>query len=268
MREISGVQIAEEIIERIKNKSFGNTLIAVMAGNDIHSQSFLRQKARASEKAGISFKIAHFSEKISGEDLKGEVGVFVRNSQIGGIIIQLPLPPRINAKEILNVVPKEKDADVLSEKAFQNFFSGGKPIPPPIGVIQEILFRENFSLPGKKIVVVGKGMLVGKPISAWIEKSGAEMKILEKGDDLSPAYEADLLILGAGSPHLLKANLLKKGAAVIDFGCGFAGNRIVGDLEASSGPENLSFYTPTPGGTGPILVAKLLENFTELCRKN
>ena len=265
--KIDGKIIAGEIIERLKSEQGGGKFLAgILVGEDEASKSFLLQKKKTANLLGLDFRIYKFSETISSDALRKEVLKIGNLRTCGGVIIQLPLPGQINAQYILNVVPPTKDVDVLGERTLGALYTGrAKVVPPAVGVVQEILKRIPIDLEGSIVAIVGPGQLIGKPISTWLLGKAKELIILDKGSDFGLLKKADLVVSGSGVAGLIKKELLKEGAGVIDFGYGKdAEGKISGDLDALEAGEHLNFYTPTPGGTGPILVAKILENFYKL----
>ena len=285
--KIDGRKIAEEIIERLKNKVVLNDqapleikfltgqaqgkilpnkiLAVVYVGENPASEAFIKQKKKVAEELGVDFRIYRFSGEMSNDKLRAEVVRIARQGAVGGVIVQLPLPEKFNRQKILNAAPAEKDVDVLSEKAWGVFSLGrGAVLPPAVGVVEEILLIFNFQLSTSCVAVVGAGTPVGKPVAAWLSGKVKKLAIFDEGSDLGELSEYDLVVTGVGKGEIIKPEFLKEGASVIDFG--YEGGR--GDLDASdeSKLEKLAFWTPTPGGTGPILVAKLFENFYKLNR--
>ena len=262
---MNGKKIAEGILENLKKSEKLKGFLAVFfVGEDKASESFVKQKENIAKELGVDFRLYKFPENITQDDLRKEVVKIAEHKTCGGAIVQLPLPPHINRQYILNVIPREKDVDVLGERALGAFYAGRNPVlPPAVGVVEEILKSENFELRLKKVAVVGLGFLVGKPISVWLKGKCAEIYLLDIGSNLSILKNADLVILGTGQAGLVKPEMLKDGAIVIDFGYSAVNIKVSGDLDSASVPDSI-LYTPTPGGTGPILVAKLFENFFEL----
>ncbi len=420
---IDGRKIASEILERMeKAGSPKKFLAAFLIGDDPASESFIKQKEKTAKELGIDFRIYRHAMSIDQDDLRSEILKIVGHKTCGGAIVQLPLPPHVNRQYVLNAIPREKDVDVLGERALGAFYAGRNPVlPPAVGVVEEILerfqqsehhsntanatrtdekivekelsyrlggmffkihdelgrfatekqyadffekslkqsglaykreqpisvserlsnfvdfliedkilidfkakpfvtkedyfqmkrylesvnlplglvvnFRSRYLKPKRvlnskiqelekdvridsehsnefaslyrlKVAVVGLGFLVGKPISEWLKGRCVELYLLDIGSDLSALKNADLVILGTGQAGLIKPEMLKDDALVIDFGYGMLNGKISGDFDASSFKiQNSKFkisYTPTPGGTGPILVAKLFENFYSL----
>lgn len=284
MTPIDGEKIAAEILEKLKvlprpKKFFG----AAFIGDDPTSEGFLKQKARVAKELGIEFRLYKLPEDISTNGLREEIGRLARVKTCGGFIVQLPIPEHINKHYALNAIPKEKDADVLSEASLGSFYTGRSTIvPPSVGVVEEILKRTRLNLRECSVVLMGAGFLTGKPVGFWLENRAAELTVIdEHAKNLrAKLKDADIVISGAGVPRLFSANEIKAGALVIDFGWNkLADGTVVGDFD----PLNTSRqspatnhqllvtrhqtpdrYTPTPGGTGPILVAKLFENFYTL----
>ena len=280
MNKIDGTKIAGEIVEKLKEKEKPEKILAaVYVGSNPASEAFLKVKEKAAKELGVDFRVYSFSESISGEKLREEVGRISKMGVAGGVIVQLPLPDKFNKQKILNAVDLEKDVDVLAEKSLGAFYAERSAVlPPAVGVIKEILEKENVfkDLGEKKVAIVGAGFLVGKPAAVWFLGKVAEVAVFDKGSNLEDLKKYDLVVSGVGKAGLIKTEFLKEGAGVIDFGyddkgspstgSGYNSKRVIGDLDASDEKklEKLTFWTPTPGGTGPILVAKLMENFYEL----
>lgn len=263
---IDGKAIAEEVKARIRalpkiEKFFG----AVLVGNDPASLNFLKQKERVARELGIEFRLYELPSNITTDTLREEIGRLARPKNCGGFIVQLPLPGGVNRHYALNAVPKEKDVDFLSEAALGSFYTGrSRTIPPSTGTVEEILKLEKRDLRDLTVVMVGAGFLIGKPVGFWLQNRVSELVVLDsKVKDLHARLrEADIVISGAGHPALFGAQHLKNGAVVIDFGFSRgADGRLSGDFDPASADEHNIHYTKTPGGTGPVLVAKLFENF-------
>jgi len=293
---INGKKIAEEIIAELKQKPVPKRFFAVfLVGNDSTSASFVRQKEKTAKALGIDFRIYSYPKEITNDKLRKEISRVALSKRCGGALVQLPLSSHLNRHYILNVIPREKDVDVLGERALGAFYAGRNPVlPPAVGTTQKILSTFNFQLSTSRVAVVGLGLLVGKPISVWLMGRVKELYLLDSSSDLSILKEADLVISGVGKAGLIKPSMLKKnaspvrgrpsvfsgrvavaegrpssnGAGIIDFGYDEHGESIAGDFDASEltnlSTYKLAFYTPTPGGTGPILVAQLMENFYTL----
>jgi len=274
MLKISGSEIAKKIIDELKLKPKPEKILAVILVDSTSSpqvgsnSSFLKQKEKIAKELGVDFRIYNFPEEIKNDDLRKEVSKIILLKKVGGIIVQLPLPPHLNPHYILNVIPREKDIDVLGERALGAFYNGRNPVlPPAVAVVEEILKTYTLNLKPLRVAMVGLGFLVGKPISSWLIGKCPEIYLLDEGSDFEILKQADLVISGVGKAGLIKPEMLKKDATVIDFGCNVVSGKICGDFETNqliNRSTNQLIYTPTPGGTGPILVAKIFENFYKL----
>ncbi|MEK7187324.1 MAG: bifunctional 5,10-methylenetetrahydrofolate dehydrogenase/5,10-methenyltetrahydrofolate cyclohydrolase [Patescibacteria group bacterium] len=284
MAIINGTEIAKEILERLKNQPKPTKfLAAVLVGDDPASASFIRQKEKVAKELGVDFRLYQFPATITKDELRDKVLEIVSDKACGGVIVQLPLPNDLDKHYILNVVPQEKDVDVLGEQALGAFYLDRNPIhPPAVAVVEEIVGCLKIDLAKTKVAVIGVGLLVGKPISLFLEGKAEKLEVFHRssGNFQSQLKDFDLVISGAGSARLFSAKDLNSKALVIDFGYDEHDGKMVGDFDPSTdstgspqassgqapkgGDEKAIAYTPTPGGTGPILVAKLYENFYTL----
>lgn len=255
---VDGKKIADLVLKRLaqmpKPEKF---CAAILAGEDSASMSFLKQKENAAKRIGVDFRVFRFPEKIESGVLRNEAEKISADENCGGVIVQLPLPSHINRHSILNIIPPEKDVDVLGERALGAFYAGQTDmLPPPAGVVKLICEAQNYDLGSHGVAIVGLGLLVGRPIANWVMRRAKETLLLRSASDLSLLTHADLVITGIGNAGFIQPEMLKTGAAVIDFG--YDNNRGDFDYEQlAPGDSRIAFYTPTPGGTGPILVAEL-----------
>jgi len=190
-------------------------------------------------------------------------------SKVGGVIVQLPLLGQINSQYVLNAILREKDIDVLGERALGAFYAGRNPVlPPSVATVDAVIQNLEVKIKNCRVAVVGAGFLIGKPIATWLAGKVKELYILDIGSDLSILKQVDLVISGVGKVGLIKSEMLKENAIVIDFGYSIdESGKIKGDFDINDPRSKIQdpcVYTPTPGGTGPILVAKIFENFYTL----
>jgi methylenetetrahydrofolate dehydrogenase (NADP+)/methenyltetrahydrofolate cyclohydrolase len=273
MQIIDGKKISKEIIESLKekanlinNKKF---LGAVLVGDDSSSLKFLKQKENVSKELGIDFRIYNFPQNITTDNLRQKINQIVHHKTCGGLIVQLPLPDHINTYYVLNAIPKQKDPDVLSEHSLGAFYTQrNKILPPSVNTVKEIFKRQNIEIEDLNklnIAVIGFGFLIGKPISFWLLPQVNILRVFNKKSfDVKYLKDFDVIISGAGKANLFSAKDVKDNTLVIDFGYDFIDGKIKGDFNSLDvGNTNIS-YTPTPFGTGPILVAKLFQNFVIL----
>lgn len=259
---IDSRQLVKELLADLK-KEFQKfekvVLAAVIIGEDAAGLSFLLQKQKVAQILGIKLKIYQFSADISNEELIEKIEKISQNKEIKGIIIQLPLPAKFNLVRILNGLPAEKDVDALGSCPFV--------LAPAAGVVKLLFEKHNIDCQNKRIVINGFGRLVGKPVYHWLKKEfpASNIFVLEKD---TPNKEqvirrTDILISGVGKANLIPADWIEQGTMVIDFGCHFQKGRICGDV-APEAADKARLFTPTPGGTGPILVTMIFRNLLTL----
>ncbi len=268
MNVINGKAIAAEILGELKLLPKPEKFFAgIVIGDDPSSESFQKLKQRTTMDLGVDYRIYHLSPELGNDGLRKEIGRIGAQKTCGGVIIQFPIPEHLNKHYLVNAIPAEKDPDVLSERSLGAFYANRNPaLHPAAATVEAILAHLDFDIKTKKVAVVGPGFLIGKPVATWLIGRSSDLYVLDRGADFSILKTCDLVISGAGKIGLLTPEMLKDDAGVIDFS--YSKNEqgeLVGDFDPSSPDvEKLSFYTPTPGGTGPILVAKLLENFYRL----
>lgn len=185
-----------------------------------------------------------------------------------GIVLQLPLYPKLELAPILKLFPLSHDVDVLGETGFQQFKERTLPFKPPVvAAFEEVLARTHVMLSGKKVLVVGEGHLVGEPAAIWAEHLGARVTTVNAAtpDIGVHSADADVIISGAGSPGLIQPNMIKDGVVLLDAGTSEVEGVLAGDIDPACAEKAL-IYTPTPGGIGPITIAKLFENLMTLVR--
>ncbi|MBS3902794.1 MAG: bifunctional 5,10-methylenetetrahydrofolate dehydrogenase/5,10-methenyltetrahydrofolate cyclohydrolase [Anaplasmataceae bacterium] len=268
MTELLGEHLARAILARLKEEKIPDHYLAiVVVAPDPTTESFIRQKKKVAEELGVDFRLYKFPEESTQDELRKEVGKIAAHKNCGGVIIQLPLPPHINRHYVLNVIPREKDVDVLGERALGAFYANRNPIlPPALGTVIALTETVRVKFEEIKMAVIGSGLLIGRPIALWASSHVKEMAVFGKSTtDLNQKLKHyDLIVSGAGSPRLFSAKDCSSGAMVIDFGYGKKGEELEGDFDSRGHEVIPGVYTPTPGGTGPILVAKLFENFYRL----
>jgi len=253
---VDGRMIATEVRARAKARAQmlarQPKVVALVASDTPATRSYLAMKAKRAEDAGCMFETRALGASFADAD---------------AAIVQLPVPAGVNQKEVCDAIPVSKDADVLSNPAREKFEKGDADalLPPVVGAIRKILEFENVEIAGKKAVVIGDGWLVGKPVATWLAQQGAKVKVitLESGDLTAALRAADIIVSGAGSPHLIKPEMLTQGVVLIDAGTSESGGAIVGDADPSCAPK-CSVFTPVPGGVGPLAVACLFENAVTL----
>ncbi len=258
--KIDGRAIAGDIIAHLKERKIPKKILAVIfVGDDPHSLGFIKQKGGVARELGIDFRIYKLGRDLKNDGLRKEIGRIARQKPVGGVLVQLPLPGGLNRRYILNAIPAKKNVDLLGERRDMSLLS------PSVETVREILGRTSTNFEESEVVVLGVGELVGRPIAEWFKGKCKRLSVIDEKDSRASLTTADLVISGVGRAGVLDTEMLQSDAGVIDFGYDIKDEGGVGDLVGNT--EKLKFYTPTPGGTGPILVAKLFENFYTLCEK-
>ena len=258
-------------LRRTQGESF--RLAAVLVGPSTDSgqaaSKFLELKKKVAEKVGIDFRLYEFPVDITTQKLRKEVVGIAKAEVNQAVIIELPLPEHINTQYVLNAIPPDKDPDVLSEKSQGAFFSGRSSVlPPAVEAVKMILKKNDLELKGKNCAIFGYGLLVGRPVSHWLAQRGAAVSII---NEYTPnpeffALNADVVISGVGKPNLIKSDMIKSGAVVIDFGYGNLNGQIAGDVDFGGASGKASLITPVPGGVGPIVIAAVFKNMMTLLK--
>ena len=271
MKILDGKKIAGNILRNLKReiekKRLKLRLAVVCVGEDPASKIFVREKQKACEFVGISFKLYKFPAKISPVRLKKEIKKIIQNSTISGVVIQLPLPKNLNSQEILNLVPSEKDVDVLSEKSIAKFYTGTLPIfPPMVGGISRFLKEYKIPTKSRNIVLIGAGKLVVLPSAFWLLREKATVSIVNEFTKNISSFtqKADIIISGVGKPNLITGKMVRRGQVIIDAGISLKKEKLTGDIDFKTVSKKASYITPVPGGIGPVTVACLLENLVKL----
>ncbi len=273
---LNGKKIADKILDNlkkeIKKKRLKLKMAIILIGDDAPSKIFAKRKEEACKKIGVDFELFCFKKDITLLNLKKEIEKISLNKNISGVVIQLPLPTKLKpfTQEILNIIPKEKDVDILSENSLGSFYSGFLNLMPPVAqAIYYLLKKYNISVKGKNVVIVGAGRLVGLPLAIFLLKEKATVSVLNEftSDSKSFLKKADIVISGVGKPNIIKGKDIKRGVVVIDVGSCLKDKKIVGDIAFKSVSKKAKYITPVPGGVGPLTVASLLENLIKLNTK-
>ncbi len=276
---VDGRAISADILKKVKKDleqltDRGEVIVrAIVMSPTPATESYLKVKAARAADAGMRLEVVRIPDDAVTEDVLDAV----RNAcsdEADAVIVQLPLPETINSSLILDEIAIEKDADVLSKVAYEHFAYRDHTseqvqnhpalLPPVVGAIKEVLERSNVDVKGKRAVIVGSGRLVGQPAQVWLEAEGADVAVVTRqSTGLTELAHADIIISGAGSPHLITPDLIKEGVVLIDAGTSESNGAIAGDADPTCA-DKASVFTPVPGGIGPIAVACLFQNVASL----
>ncbi|ADI63714.1 Methenyltetrahydrofolate cyclohydrolase ['Nostoc azollae' 0708] len=243
-------------------------LAVLMVGDNPASAAYISNKERACAKVGIASFGKHFPTQTSQTELEDVIAELNQDEQVNGILVQLPLPKHLDAISLLHRIAPDKDADGLHPVNLGRLVRGeaGLRSCTPAGVIR-LLEEYKIPLLGKQAVVVGRSILVGKPMALMLLEVDATVTIAHsRTQDLKTITQnADILIAAAGIPGLITAQMVKLGAVVVDVGINritdsSGKSRLVGDIDFSTTAMVAEYITPVPGGIGPMTVAMLLQN--------
>jgi len=257
-------QIKKEI-EQIVSKGFRKpSLAVVLVGNDPASQVYVNNKRKACKQVGINSLFYHLPENIKEEQLIELVEELNENPEVDGILVQLPLPKHINPQKIIETIKPDKDVDGFHPenmgKLIANIDDGFVPCTP-LG-IKMLLDYYGIDVQGLDVTIVGAGYIVGKPLSILLLNNNATITVchIYTKDLKEHTLKGDILISATGVPHLIKDDMVKEGAIVIDVGISKVNGKIVGDVDFEKVKEKASYITPVPGGVGPMTITALLKN--------
>ncbi len=265
-----GKPVADSIIAALKNDiaKLNPKLVVVQVGEDQASASYIRQKMKSCQEAGVRAEHMHLGEKTSFDDLQKTIQTLNDDNDVTGFIVQLPLPGKLNARvpELMRAIDPKKDIDGFTAYNIGKMFLSTEfeHLPPatPAGVIA-LLDHYKINVEGKHAVVVGHSNIVGKPLAVMLLNRLATVTVCHvKTKDLkSFTRQADILLTAVGKAKLITEDMVKPGAVVIDIGITRnAEGKLCGDVDFDAVKEVASAITPVPGGVGPMTVASLLRN--------
>jgi methylenetetrahydrofolate dehydrogenase (NADP+)/methenyltetrahydrofolate cyclohydrolase len=241
----------------------------VLVGDDPASRVYVNMKKKACAKLGLYSEEVQLESDVDQVTVLSHLARYNADPKIDGILVQLPLPPHLDSKLILESVRVDKDVDCFHPVNVGRLFLGQGTLFPctPLGVIR-LLSEIGYDPKGRRAVVVGRSNIVGKPVAMMLMQRHATVTICHtRTRDLAgEVSRADLVIAAAGVPAGIKGEWIAPGAVVIDVGVNRVGEKLVGDVEFEIARERASFLTPVPGGVGPMTIAMLMHNTVQLAR--
>ena len=272
-----GIKIRENVktkSEALREKGITPCLAVVLVGDDPASLSYVNSKEKALAQALMESRDIRLPAETSEAELLSIIAELNRDEKVHGILVQMPLPKHINEETVIDAIAREKDVDCFNTYSVGNMILEKKGFIPctPHGVL--MLLREyNIPVKGSHVVIVGRSNIVGKPLANLLirKEYNATVTLCHTGtkDMAYHTLQADILIAAAGVPALIKPEMVKQGAVVIDVGINRVddsaekkGYRVCGDVDPAAA-DKASFFTPVPGGVGPMTIAMLLQNVVE-----
>ncbi len=257
-------KLEEEIAEKISElKKAGQSvkLVVVLVGDDKPSATYVNKKAQAAKRVGMEFELIKLKENTTEKEILKKLKQTQKTAS--GVIVQLPLPKHLNTQKIINKIKLKKDVDVLTKKGNKKLKQNKLPfLPPTPGAIISILKELKINLKNKKVTLLGRGKLVGQPLEIILKNMKVATTVCDSQttNNIEACQAADIIISGVGKKDLVRGNMIKPGAIVIDAGVDFENGKMYGDVNIDEALKKASWVTPTPGGVGPITVARLLLN--------
>jgi methylenetetrahydrofolate dehydrogenase (NADP+)/methenyltetrahydrofolate cyclohydrolase len=251
-------------IESLAARGVRPGLAALLAGNDPASRVYVRNKARACDETGVRSEVHEFPQQVSESALLDCIARLNADPRVHGIVVQLPLPRQIDAGRVLAAVSPAKDVDGFHAVNLGALLQGRPGLVPgtPAGVMR-MLKHAGVPLAGRHAAIVGRSTIVGKPLALLLLREDATVTICHsKTADLAAlTRQADVLVAAVGRPKLIAANMVKRGACVVDVGINrLADGSLAGDVDFAAVREVAGWITPVPGGVGPMTVAMLIAN--------
>lgn len=268
---IDGKALANRIREEIKAETermeakhgIVPGLAVILVGNDPASEVYVRNKKNDCEKVGFYSEVIHLPEATSADTILEHIRKLNNTETIDGILVQMPLPGHLESASILNAIRPHKDVDGLHPVNLGRLLSGQPCMEPctPKGVMR-MLDSIGYEVEGKRAVVVGRSVLVGKPIAMMLMARNATVTMCHSRTKNLPEVcaEADILIAATGRAEMIDETYAKEGAVVIDVGISRMGKKLTGDVAFDRVAEKAGWITPVPGGVGPMTRAMLLVN--------
>lgn len=267
-------EIAEGVAKLTADTGVVPGLVAVLVGEDPASAIYVRNKGIACEQAGMFSETINLPAETTQAELLELVGKLNVDDRFHGVLVQLPLPPQIEERAVIQSIDADKDVDGMHPMSTGLILEGNPRFLPatPAGV-QQMLVRTGNDPSGKHVVIVGRSNIVGKPLAAMLMQkapgANATVTVCHTGtkDIAALTRQADIVVAAVGKAHAITADMVKDGAVVIDVGINRvedatrkSGYRLVGDVDYDAIIEKVSAITPVPGGVGPMTIAMLLAN--------
>ncbi|MCY62805.1 bifunctional methylenetetrahydrofolate dehydrogenase/methenyltetrahydrofolate cyclohydrolase FolD [Listeria monocytogenes serotype 4c] len=275
---IDGKKLAKEIQEKVtrevaelvkEGKKPG--LAVVLVGDNQASRTYVRNKQKRTEEAGMKSVLIELPENVTEEKLLSVVEELNEDKTIHGILVQLPLPEHISEEKVIDTISYDKDVDGFHPVNVGNLFIGKDSFVPctPAGII-ELIKSTGTQIEGKRAVVIGRSNIVGKPVAQLLLNENATVTIAHSRTKVLPqvAKEADILVVATGLAKFVKKDYIKPGAIVIDVGMDRdENNKLCGDVDFDDVVEEAGFITPVPGGVGPMTITMLLANTLKAAKR-
>ena len=265
MELLDGKTLANDILDKlslkVKQLDTAPNLVVIQVGNDPASSVYVRNKERTAERVGINSETVKLSKHITQDELLEIIDKYNNDASVNGILVQLPLPKRIDEQVILEAISPMKDVDGFHPLNVGKLNIGQKQMIPstPAGIM-ELLKANHIELEGKHVVIVGRSNIVGKPLAHLLLEANATVTIAHsRTKNLKHLTKlADILVVAVGQPELITKDYVKTGVVVIDVGISRTESGLKGDVDFNNVKSKVAAITPVPGGVGPMTIAMLM----------
>lgn len=261
MKSFDGKKLRDQILAELSAKimvmPIKPKLAAILIGHDPISLNYVQLKEKIAGKIGVVFELVAYSDETDEEEILSKIDDLNLDPKVGGIMIQIPLPSGFDRDRLIKSILPAKDIDGLR----YCLGAESKFVPPVVLAIGAAIDDWGGSLKEVEAVLVGKGFLVGGPLERYLKDKINKLQVLSgKTEDLKQhTVKADLIISATGHPRLICSGMVKDEVVLIDAGTGESGGKLSGDIDFKT-YEKASFYTPVPGGIGPVTIAMLMKN--------
>jgi methylenetetrahydrofolate dehydrogenase (NADP+) / methenyltetrahydrofolate cyclohydrolase len=283
-------EVKQEVDELVRTRGLKPGLSVILVGENPASKVYVANKQKGCDEVGFASETIKMPDTVSTEEVLAEIDKLNKRNDVHGILVQLPLPPQINKNMLLEAINPEKDVDGFHPVNIGRLVAQQEcPLPATASGIIEMLKREKITIKGANATMVGHSEIVGKPCSLLLLNEWATVTIchIETRDLKMHTINADILIVATGVPYLIKGDMVKEGAVVIDVGINkitkekanpelldwrkadfdTKGSTLIGDVDFLKVEPKASYITPVPGGVGPMTIAMLLDNTLKAAKR-
>ncbi len=270
---LDGKKLREELLASYKNiiekENLKIKLAIIQVGDNEASNIYVKNKEKYCNMVGIKTDIYKLSSDTKEEELINLIDKLNKIKEVTGIILQSPVPKHINYDKCSKTILSSKDVDGFTkENIYKLYMNEDTIMPATVKGIIVLLKKYNINIDGSNVVIIGRGNIVGKPLSLALTNENATVSLLHSHTKDITKYtkEADIIISACGTPNIITSDMIKDNSVVIDVGVNRINGKIVGDVDFESVSKKASYITPNPGGVGPMTIAMIIDNLIKLKR--
>jgi len=268
---VNGKELSQKVEDRLEAQveqlDDKPSLGIYVVGDDKATAMYVKKKRELADRIGVNFYEFIFEDDVTEQELVNHIQNHQEN--VDGIVVQLPLPNHIDTEKVCSMIPVHKDPDLLNKETIAKFNKGDLSLlPPVVSAIDEIISEYDLDVKENKVLVIGKGKLVGGPAISYFTHKGAEVIAVgkEDGDFIDISKQADIIVSGAGVSDLVTPEKIKEGVVLFDGGTSGSSGSLRGDIDWEC-EKKAALFSRSPGGIGPLTVASLFKNFISLVEK-